>query len=210
MEEDVITRKKWKVRADATKGNKGTYDYPQLKYTGTAQATMRLPVTGETVWEIDAQVTFVKDPARSGQYPDMDFYTTAAEGTVTQTSYTAPGMAAAGCYGIPASFTDTYPIAVDDGHLTVKSDGDPVQYAGGATITGSTPVQDHPFQLCCSWRNPPCEDDVLEAGSQQHQWWFTGPDGALVTAQPDGTLQGTGEFFGTTYEWEFTPVEEAP
>ena len=184
----------------------GTYDF-MPKYTGTAKATMYYPLFDTLkVWEASADVTFEKDPAISVPGLDfLDFYNTSA-GTVTMTIYTYPdptGM----CYGDPASFTDTYPIFRGDGTLTILRNSQPLQYRVYASMTSSTPVQVHNYKLCCSWRNPPCEDSSLSISKQLQEWLNSGDSD--TTAQSDGTLQGTyhdGANYGPFYEWSLMPM----
>jgi len=209
LEENVIKKENiWIVRKDqnATRGNRGTYDYTP-KYTGTAKATMYYPLfAGLKVWEASADVTFEKDPAISVPGLDfLDFYNTST-GTLTMTMYTYPdptGM----CYGVPASFTDTYPIFPGDGTLTLLRNSQPLQYRVYASMTSSTPVQVHYYQLCCSWRNPACEDSTLDISKQVQEWLNAGDSD--TPALSDGTLQGTyqdGTNYGPFYEWSLMPM----
>jgi len=172
-----------------------------LLYRGTVKATMLLPYANSKAWETSAKVSFVKDTdqSRAGQ----DVYTT-AEGTITQTIYTYPSFPGVPCYGDPDSFTDTYPIFTGDGQLFIIPNVEPVQYRATASISALTaPLKVHNYQECCSWRQPPCEDRTIEIDAQEHEWWLTG--GSFMSAQPDGTLQGTYQQpMGASYEWKFT------
>ena len=205
IEETVLRRENWKVRpGEGTKGNKGTYDHDARKYRGTFQATMELPGVEVTVWEITGEVTWEKDPDFTGE----DVVYTTTDGTLTQISYTFPSNTTV-CVGEPDRFEDTVPIFPKDGYLTVKAgtETQPARFQGSASISGNTPVQEHPYQICCSYRDPACEDEVMERGEQEHEWWSTGPD--FMAAQPDGTLSGTYRHdLGASYEWSFAPVEE--
>jgi hypothetical protein len=209
MEEDVILKEPWKVRkGDATRGNRGTYDYTP-KYKGTAKASMKFPDTSNLVYEISADVTFEKDSALSTE--TMDVYT--ASGTITQTNYTVPNP---GCSGVPASFTDDpYPIAKGPyGDLWVKVGSNPIEYVASATLSAQTyPLKSHNYSMCCGSQ---CSDEVLEPGAQEHMWLMTGLGGAFKTAESDGRLKGTFEHVqqvGTyvikagLYEWNFAPAD---
>ena len=212
MEENVILKESWTVRSGKpyTWGNVGTYKYSG-KYRGTIKATMTLPGFPNTkVWEITGDVTFEKDPDYSTD--EIDVYTTSA-GTITQTMYTVPDPTGL-CQGIPASFTDTYPVYKGDGYLSIKSGTDPIQYQASASISAQTPVQPHPYKECCAYADPPCEDQTMEVGEQEHEWLFTGDD--FRSAEANGTLKGTyivttGDPLNLpsgTYEWDLKPVNE--
>ncbi|MCE5263481.1 MAG: hypothetical protein LLG97_08095 [Deltaproteobacteria bacterium] len=207
MEENVILKEPWKVRkGDATRGNRGTYDYTP-KYKGTAKASMKFPNTSNLVYEISADVTFEKDSALSTE--TMDVYT--ASGTITQTNYTVPSPF---CSGEPASFTDApYPIAKDPyGDLWIKVGSNPIEYVASATLSAGTyPLQSHPYTMCCYSQ---CSDEVLEPGAQEHMWLMTGLGGAFKTAGTDGRLKGTFQHVTEQginagfYEWDFAPADE--
>jgi hypothetical protein len=207
LQDDVILKKHWKLVAGETRGNLGTYEWKD-KYKGTAKATATMPFVNYKVWEIEAtDVTFEIDSTYTNMGSDTVVYRTTG-GTITQTSYTVPGNAGS-CYGVPASFTDTYDIYPGDGYLSIFPGDDTIEYYASASISLSTPVQDHPYKMCCSWRNPPCEDEVLEAGGQQHEWLRTGGMNSRLTASPDEPLQGsyaTPPFSTPSYEWNLAPV----
>jgi hypothetical protein len=207
LEDDVILKRHWKLVAGETRGNLGTYEWKD-KYKGTAKATMTLPNLGYKVWEIEAtDVTFEIDPTYTNMGSDTVVYRTTG-GTITQTSYTVPGNAG-GCTGSPATFTDTFDIYPGDGYLSIFPGTDTIEYNASASISLSTPVQDHPYKMCCSWRNPPCEDEVLEAGAQQHEWLRTGGMNSRLTASPDEPLKGsyaTPTYSTPSYEWNLAPV----
>ena len=134
-------------------------------------------------------------------------YTT-TDGTLTQISYTFPTNTTV-CVGVPDRFEDTYPIFPKDGYLTVKAgtDTQPERFRGSASISVNTPVQEHPYQVCCSYREPACEDFMMKRDEQEHEWWSTGS--GFLDAQPDGTLSGSYHpDFGARYERSFAPVEE--
>lgn len=206
IEDNVILKEPWKVRSgDTTKGNRGTYDYTP-RYRGTTKATATFPIMGYKVWEITGDVTFEKDPNYSNE--QYDVYTTSA-GTITQTQYTVP--VPNGCYGVPASFTNTYPIFKGDGYLSIVKNSDPVQYIVSASVSPNTPVEPHNYQECCSFMNPPCEDKIMQANEQEHEWLRSGTGQELKTGQSGGFLTGTYSFppYGTpSYEWTLTPVDE--
>jgi hypothetical protein len=106
-----------------------------------------------------------------------------------------------GCFGVPASFTDTYSIAVGDGYLNMTRTGTPLQYDANATTTATVT---HTYQECCSNRTPSCQDKVLEPVS--HAWIFMG--NVKRPAEEDGSLKGTYTEFGLpTWEWNLAPVE---
>ena len=199
----------WTVRkGDATRGNRGTYDYTP-KYKGTAKASMMFPNTSNLVYEISANVTFEKDSALSTE--TMDVYT--ANGTITATNYTCPLPY---CSGEPASFTDDpYPIAKDPfGDLWIKVGSNPIEYIASATLSAQTyPLKSHPYKMCYFSQ---CSDEVLEPGAQEHMWLMTGLGGAFQTAGSDGRLKGTFQHVGPTginagfYEWDFAPADENP
>ena len=213
IEENVILKEPWTVRkGDETRGNRGTYDYTP-KYKGTARATLYsapLPVPSPPpivkYWEISAEVTFAKDSALSTE--TMDVYT--ASGTVTQTSYTVPDTTGTGLYyGIPSSFTDSYPIAKDPyGDLWIKKDSNPIEYAGSATLSSAQyALPSHPYAMCTP---AGCTDEILEPGEQEHMWLMTGEGGAFQTVGTDGRLKGTFQSNGGVYEWDFGPEDENP
>lgn len=203
MEENVILKQKgWKVLANDTRGNRGTYEY-KVKYQGTAKATMYLPYTNSKVWEITADVTFEKDPNNSGA--DGDTYNTSA-GTITQTMFTVPDPSGQ-CAGSPASFTNTYPIFPGDGSLRIMPKDQAIEYRAGASISASTPLEAHNYQKCCSYTTPPCENKTMEINEQEHEWLSMGGNKSAV---PGGVLQGTYQTppFGTpSFEWMLNPVE---
>ena len=197
IEENVVL-KKWKVLE--VKGNTGKYEY-RGGYTGTAKGTMTFPgMTGAKVWEVTSEFTFEID--ESFDFPDTTVYKTTG-GTITQTCYTVPNTIPGITWGDPASFTDTYPIADGDGHLTVFTDSDPVQYKVSASISASTPLTDKPYTLYMTDYPPSAE--VLEKGAQEHMWLYSGD--AKKTAGADGTLEGTytWQYGANTYEWTITP-----
>lgn len=207
LEDNVIKKDVWKVKSGKphTWGNKGTYEYAQ-KYKGTTKASLSWPsFPNFKVWEITAEVTFEKDPSQSTE--DYDVYTT-SEGSVTQKQYTGNPV----CTGVPASVTGTYPIYPGDGYLSIKAGTDPIQYRAGASISYSTPLKVHSYELCCP--GMPCESETLEKGEQEHQWLFTGDSDR--PAQADGTLKGTydavSEITGLSagfFEWNLKPVEDS-
>ncbi len=214
MEQNVITKKKWKVVTgpNSTTGNRGTYRYSS-GYQATTKAS--LSIGGEygipkaTVWEITGSVTFKIDKSQTTQ--EMQVFTPAPGSQITQTVYTVPDPTGV-CTGVPASFTDTYPVEKGDGILSIKAGSDPVQYNASASISASTPVQAHAYQECCSWRKPACQDMTLEADAQQHMWLLTGLGGAFSTGSPNGELQGTydctsGQTGCGTYQWDMVPLQ---
>lgn len=206
LQDDVILKQHWKLVAGETRGNLGTYEWKD-KYKGTAKAIATMPIVNYKVWEIDASdVTFEIDPTYTNMDSDTVVYRTTG-GKITQTQYTVPGNAG-GCYGVPASFTDTYDVYPGDGYLSIFPGTDTIEYNASASISLSTPVQDHPYKQCCSWRTPACEDMVLEAGGQQHEWLRTGGMNSRRTANPDETLQGsyaTPPYSTPSYEWNLAP-----
>lgn len=207
IEEVILKDKRWTVRnGPDTQGNKGTYQY-KGKYKGTAKATLKsypMPFLPQVkIWENSADVTFERDPSRST--PDVDFYTTTG-GTVTQTVYTVPDPTGV-CYGIPASFTDTYPIYKKDGYLGITRKADPMLYNVGASITSSAPVTTHQYKYCCKYQNPPCVDQTMQIGEQQHPWLFIGPY-KVLPVPADYTLKGSfSDPSSGSYEWNLSPVE---
>ena len=207
LEDDVILKQHWKLVPSETRGNLGTYEWKD-KYIGTAKATMTFPNLDYKVWEIEAtDITFEIDPTYTTMASDTVVYRTTG-GTITQISYTSP-VNVSGCYGIPASFTDTYDIYPGDGYLSIFPGTDSMEYHATASISLSTPVQDHPYQECCSWRTPACEDAVMEAGGQEHEWLRTGENNSRLPASTEETLQGsyaTPPYSTPSYEWNLAPV----
>ena len=199
LEENVIKKEGlWKVRAEETRGNKGTYEY-QGKYKGTTKASMYFlpPFDGTKIWEITGNdITFEMDPSMT--FPDTDVLTTTG-GTITQTVYTVPDPTGL-CYGLPSSFTNTYPVFPGDGYLFIKTGENPIQYRAGASVSERTPLVAHSYTRCCSYTQPPCEEMTMEANEQEHQWLYM--EETPRTVLPDGTLQGS---YDTTnfgkYEW---------
>jgi hypothetical protein len=163
-------------------------------YVGTAKATFSMPVSGMKFWEITANVTFVKDEGQSTDTQDV--YIT-AQGELTLINY----VNLPGCITFPESFTNTYPILVNDGTLIISRNVEPLQYSGRASLSASTPLKTLRYQQCCPGSE--CTDKTIEPDEQQHPWLYTG--GMLMSAQPDGTLQGTyAQPYGPSYEWKFT------
>ncbi len=203
---DDKIEKLWKPvkNTNDTRGNIGTFEFIG-KYKGTAKGTASLSIPygpSATIWEISADVTF--DFQSINEVGRMLFDSVGS--SVTQTVYTVADPTGL-CYGVPASFTDTYPIAVGDGYLVIEPT-DPIQFSANATLSSTTPILAHSYQECCSYRTPACEDKVLEAGQQQHTWIFTGTEN--VTAQSDGSLQGTYSMkpYGTpSWEWNLAPAD---
>lgn len=204
LTEDVIKKEGvWKVRAEETRGNKGSYEYVG-KYKGTTKASMYFlpPFQGTKVWEITGDVTFELDPNMT--FPDTDVFTTTG-GTITQTIYTVPDPTGL-CSGSPSSFTDTYPVYPADGYLFIKTSESPIQYRAGASISERTPLVEHTYTECCSYRTPACEEKTLEKNEQEHQWLYM--EEAPRTAQPDGTLQGSfDDPYTGKYEWNLRQDE---
>ena len=200
MEENVIKKEGWKVKSgEGTRGNRGTYEYT-LRYKGTAKATLSWPAPFQNYkfWEINAEVTFEKDPNSSTE--EADVYIT-SEGTITQTMYTGTPV----CPG--PKFTDTYPIFPGDGILYLRPGTDPIQYQADASISALTPIEEKSYTWCC----PPgenCQNETLTRSAQEHQWLDTGDSDQ--TAQSGGTLQGTyvdPNIIGSYYEWNFKSVD---
>jgi hypothetical protein len=216
MEENVIKKKQWKVVTDpsSTTGNRGTYQYAS-GYQATTQASLTIGgvygIPQATVWKITGNITFKIDKSQTTQ--EMQVFTPAPGSTITQTVYTVPDPTGL-CYGVPASFTDTYPVEKGDGTLGIKAGSDPVQYNASASISASTPVQTHAYQECCSYRTPLCNDMTLAADAQQHMWLLTGLGGAFSTGSPDGELKGTydctsGQTGCGTYQWDMVPLQSS-
>lgn len=214
LEDDIILKNGWKVRENRTdtRGNRGTYDF-LAEYTGTVDSSYTvtiLPYGTAQIWEASAEVTFDIDKTFDSSPEWGDVYTT-SEGTVTTTVY--PVYDPMGyCYGEPASFTNTYPIAKGDGDLSVKPTEDPAQYTGSASISSSTPVQPHSYRECCEYPGLPltCEDKTLAVEEQEMMWWWMG--NTWMSAKSDGTIEDTysennNGFLGN-YHWEFTPRYE--
>lgn len=204
MEENVITKKGWKVKSgDGTRGNRGTYDYSQ-KYKGTAKATLYwlAPFQSYKHWEISAEVTFEKDPNSSTE--EVDVYYTTSEGKITQKMYTGTPI----CPG--PTFTDTYPIFPGDGVLYIRRGTQPIQYQADASISSLTPIKDHSYSVCCPPGSTSCTSDTLTRNEQEHQWLETGDSDQ--TAKADGTLQGKYESDNNTgsFEWDLKLVDKPP
>jgi hypothetical protein len=200
MEENVIL-KKWKRLK--VEGNKGEYEY-LCAYKGTAKGTMTFPsLPSAKVWEVTSEFTFEIDEALSTS--ETAVYKTTA-GTITQTCYTVPNAMPGIMWGDPASFTDTYPIDIGDGYLSVDNGTDPVQYKVSASISASTPLTDKNYTLYTSFAPP--ESKTLEKGAQEHMWLYSGD--AKKSAESDGTMKGTYTWQNgaNTYEWTIAPVTE--
>jgi hypothetical protein len=178
MEENVIL-KKWK-RLEVV-GNKGKYEYLG-SYKGTAKGTMTFPsMPSAKVWEITSEFTFEIDEALSTS--ETAVYTTTA-GTITQTCYTVPNTIPGVMWGVPASFTDTYPIAKGDGYLSVFTTSNQVQYKVSASISASTPLTDKNYTLYTSFAPP--ENQTLKKGGQEHMWLYSGD--AKKSVESDGSM----------------------
>lgn len=200
LEENVIKKEGWKVKAgDGTKGNRGTYLYTQ-KYKGTAKAVLPWPAPFQSYkfWEITAQVTFEQDPNASTD--EVDVYNTTSEGTITQIMYTGTPI----CPG--PRFTDTYPIFPGDGVLYIRRGNNPLQYQADASISALTPITEKSYTWCCGGS---CNNQTMARNEQEHQWLETGPSDQ--TALPDGTLKGKYDSTNNTgsFEWDLKPVDNS-
>jgi hypothetical protein len=208
MEENVIRKQNWKVKSgDGTKGNRGTYEYTQ-KYKGTAKAKLVMP-TGMPApwpaywkfWEINANVTFEKDPNSSTE--EADVYIPTSEGTITQTMWTGTPI----CPG--PTFTDTYPIYPGDGVLYIRRGTNPLKYQADASMSDLTPIEEETYTWCCPSGTTLCDTITLTRSQQEHQWLETGDSDQA--ALPDGTLKGSYESDNNTgsFEWDLKPVDES-